>query len=320
MAGAGGKGGIPLPLCDTFTFVVLNKKTLEKFRVVPGKKFRLKDFDPAWRGDGELKELSDKELKASAQKVLETNLQELAKEQAQLYADDRWSVLVVLQALDAAGKDGVVKHVASGLNPQGCDVYTFKSPSSEELDHSYLWRIMRVSPARGKITIFNRSHYEEVLVVKVHPEYLQKQKLPDALVTKKIWEERYEDINNFERHLSRNGTIILKFFLYVSKDEQKKRLLDRLDNPEKNWKFEAQDLNERNFWDDYLRAYEDALSATSTKWAPWYVIPSDNKAVARILVSTILTKAISDLGVNFPVVSKEERLALAEARKRLESE
>ena len=299
---------------------MLNKKTLEKFHVVPGKKFRLKDFDPAWRGDGKLKELSDKELKASAQKVLETNLQELSKEQAQLYADDRWSVLVVLQALDAAGKDGVVKHVTAGLNPQGCDVYSFKSPSSEELDHSYLWRIMRVSPARGKITIFNRSHYEEVLVVKVHPEYLQKQKLPDALVTKKIWEERYEDINNFERHLSRNGTIILKFFLYVSKDEQKKRLLDRLDNPEKNWKFEAQDLNERNFWDDYLRAYEDALSATSTKWAPWYVIPSDNKAVARILVSNILTKAISDLGVNFPVVSKEERLALAEARKRLESE
>ena len=298
---------------------MLNKKTLEKFRVVPGKKFKLKDIDPGWRSD-ELKDLSKEELKASAAKVLVENLQELSEQQAKLYADDRWSVLIVLQAMDAAGKDGMVKHVTSGLNPQGCDVYSFKSPSAEELDHSFLWRIMRVSPARGKITIFNRSHYEEVLVVKVHPEFLQRQKLPDQLVTKKIWDERYEDINNFERHLARNGTLILKFFLYVSKDEQKKRFLERLDEPDKHWKFSLGDLNERQFFSDYMRCYEDALNATSTKWAPWYVIPADNKAVARVLVSNILTKAIDDLKLKFPVVSSETQLGLAEAKKRLESE
>ena len=307
-------------MCDTFSFVVLNKKTLEKFRVTPGKKFRLKDVDPGWRGDGELKELSKEELKASAAKVLTDNLQELSAQQSKLYAHDRWSVLIVLQAMDAAGKDGMVKHVTSGLNPQGCDVYSFKSPSAEELDHSYLWRIMRVSPARGKITIFNRSHYEEVLVVKVHPGYLQKQKLPVELVTKKIWEERYEDINNFEKHLARNGTIILKFFLHVSKEEQKKRFLERLEEPDKHWKFSLQDLNERQFWTDYMCCYEEALTATSTKWAPWYVIPSDNKAVARVLVSNILTKALDDLKLKFPSVSSEEQLGLNEALKRLQSE
>ena len=227
---------------------------------------------------------------------------------------------VAKAAIDAAGKDGMVKHVTSGLNPQGCDVYSFKSPSAEELDNSYLWRIMRVSPARGKITIFNRSHYEEVLVVKVHPEYLKKQKLPDSLVTKKIWEERYEDINNFERHLARNGTLILKIFLHVSKAEQKKRFLERLENPAKHWKFSAQDLNERHYWDDYMRCYEDALRATSTKWAPWYVIPADNKAVARVLVSNILTRAIDELNLEFPSVTKEEKLALDAAHKRLVEE
>jgi len=298
---------------------VLNKKTLDKFLVTPGKKFRLKDIDPDWRSD-ELKELSKEELKASAAKVLEENLQELSEQQNRLYAHDRWSVLVVLQAMDAAGKDGMVKHVTSGLNPQGCDVYSFKSPSAEELDHSYLWRIMRVSPARGKITIFNRSHYEEVLVVKVHPEYLHRQKLPTELVTKKIWDERYEDINSFERHLARNGTIILKFFLYVSKDEQKKRFMERLEEPDKHWKFSLGDLNERQFWNDYMRCYEDALSATSTKWAPWYVIPSDNKAVARVLVSNILTRAMEKLNLKYPEVSKEEKLGLVEALKRLQAE
>ena len=316
-----GRQGRHIPsLCDTFGFVVLNKKILDKFRVAPGRKFKLKSIDPGWRGDKEMRDLSDAELKHSAEKVLEENLQELAGQQAKLYADDRWSVLVVLQAMDAAGKDGMVKHVTSGLNPQGCDVYSFKAPSTEELDHSYLWRIMRVSPARGKITIFNRSHYEEVLVVKVHPEYLKKQKLPAPLVTKKIWEERYEDINNFEKHMARNGTIILKFFLHVSRDEQKKRFLERLEDPEKHWKFSAQDLNERQYWNDYMRAYEEALEATSTKWAPWYVIPADNKAVARVLVSNILTRAMEELNLEFPVVSKEEKLALEEAHKRLVSE
>lgn len=307
-------------LCDTFGFVVLNKKILDKFRVTPGRKFKLKSIDPGWRGDKEMRELSDTELKQSTQKVLLDNLQELAEQQAKLYADDRWSVLVVLQAMDAAGKDGMVKHVTAGLNPQGCDVYSFKAPSAEELDHSYLWRIMRVSPARGKITIFNRSHYEEVLVVKVHPEYLKKQKLPAPLVTKKIWEERYEDINNFEKHMARNGTIILKFFLHVSRDEQKKRFLERLENPDKHWKFSAQDLNERQYWNDYMRAYEEGLEATSTKWAPWYVIPADNKAVARVLVSNILTRAMEELKLEFPSVTKEEKLALEEAHKRLLSE
>jgi PPK2 family polyphosphate:nucleotide phosphotransferase len=297
---------------------VLNQKTIDKFRVAAGKKFRLKKIKPGWLG--ELKDLSDAELKASAEKVLAENLAELSEQQARLYAHDRWSVLVVLQAMDAAGKDGMVKHVTSGLNPQGCDVYSFKTPSAEELDHTYLWRIMRVSPARGKITIFNRSHYEEVLVVKVHPEYLMKQKLPDELVTKNIWEERYEDINMFERHLARNGTVILKFFLHVSKGEQKKRLLERMDNPEKNWKFSVQDLNQRQYWDDYMRAYEDALGATSTAWAPWYVIPADNKQVARVLVSNILAKAIQELKLQYPAMSKEEKLAMAEARKRLMAE
>jgi PPK2 family polyphosphate:nucleotide phosphotransferase len=309
-----------LPLCDTFTLVVLNKKTLEQFLVTPGKKFRLKDIDPGWRGDGELKALSGAELKASAQKVLQDNLQELAAEQAKLYAYDRWSVLVVLQAMDAAGKDGMVKHVTSGLNPQGCQVYSFKTPSAEELDHSYLWRVMRVSPARGMITIFNRSHYEEVLVVKVHPDYLQKQKLPVPLVTKNIWEERYEDINNFERHLARNGTIILKFFLHVSKEEQKKRFMERLEEPDKHWKFSVQDVNERQHWGDYMRSFEQALTATSTKWAPWYVIPADNKAVARVLVSNILTRSMASLKLEFPSVSKEEKLAFAEALTRLKAE
>ncbi|HEU0119775.1 MAG TPA: polyphosphate kinase 2 family protein [Bryobacteraceae bacterium] len=297
-----------------------HKKVLEKFRVRPGKKFRLKDYDPGWRGDGDMKDLSDSALKESAQKILQQNLEELAKQQSKLYADDRWSVLVVLQAMDAAGKDGMVKHVTSGLNPQGCDVYSFKGPSAEELDHSYLWRIMRVSPARGKITIFNRSHYEEALVVKVHPEFLRRQKLPPELVTKKIWEERYEDINNFERHLARNGTVILKFFLYVSKEEQKKRFLERLENPEKHWKFSAQDLNERQYWNDYMRAYEEALEATSTKWAPWYVIPADNKAVARAMVSNILANAIDELKLSYPSVGEEEKIALTEAHKRLMSE
>ena len=304
-------------MCDTFSFVVLNKKTLEKFRVTPGKKFRLKDIDPGWRGDGELKELSKEELKASAAKVLTDNLQELSAQQSKLYAHDRWSVLIVLQAMDAAGKDGMVKHVTSGLNPQGCDVYSFKGPSAEELDHSYLWRIMRVSPARGKITIFNRSHYEEVLVVKVHPAYLQKQKLPVELVTKKIWEERYEDINNFEKHLARNGTIILKFFLHVSKEEQKKRFLERLEEPDKHWKFSLQDLNERQFWTDYMRCYEEALTATSTKWAPWYVIPADHKWAARVLVAAILTHAIKRLKLKMPTVSAEREKELAAMRRRL---
>ena len=299
---------------------MFGNKVLDKFLVDPGKKCKLKNFPTEWDGGDALKGQSDAEVKASAAKLLGDNLDELAGAQAKLYADDRWSVLLVLQAMDAAGKDGMVKHLTAGLNPQGCDVYSFKAPSAEELDHSYLWRIMRVSPARGKITIFNRSHYEEVLVVKVHPEYLKRQKLPEPVVTKKIWEERYDDINNFERHLARNGTLILKFFLHVSKEEQKKRFLERLENPSKNWKFSAQDLNERQYWDDYQRAYEAALNATSTKWAPWYVIPADDKSTARMLASSILTRAIDGLDLEYPKVSREEKLALDESHKRLLAE
>lgn len=299
---------------------MFGNKVLDKFLVEPGKKCKIKNFPTEWDGGDALKGQSDAEVKASAAKLLGENLEELAGAQAKLYADDRWSVLLVLQAMDAAGKDGMVKHLTQGLNPQGCDVYSFKAPSADELDHSYLWRIMRVSPARGKITIFNRSHYEEVLVVKVHPEYLKRQKLPEPVVTKKIWEERYDDINNFERHLARNGTLILKFFLHVSKEEQKKRFLERLENPSKNWKFSAHDLNERQYWDDYQRAYEDALSATSTKWAPWYVIPTDDKSTARMLASSILTRAIDGLDLEYPKVSREEKLALDESHKRLLAE
>lgn len=299
---------------------MFGNKVLDKFLVEPGKKCKIKNFPTEWDGGDALKGQSDAEVKASAAKLLGENLEELAGAQAKLYADDRWSVLLVLQAMDAAGKDGMVKHLTQGLNPQGCDVYSFKAPSADELDHSYLWRIMRVSPARGKITIFNRSHYEEVLVVKVHPEYLKRQKLPEPVVTKKIWEERYDDINNFERHLARNGTLILKFFLHVSKEEQKKRFLERLENPSKNWKFSAHDLNERQYWDDYQRAYEDALSATSTKWAPWYVIPADDKSTARMLASSILTRAIDGLDLEYPKVSREEKLALDESHKRLLAE
>ena len=245
------------------------------------------------------------------------NLELLNEAQGKLYAGDEWSILVVLQAMDAAGKDGLVKHVMSGLNPQGCHAHAFKAPSAEELDHSFLWRCMRVAPARGTITIFNRSHYEEVLVVKVHPELLGKQKLPPQLIHKDIWEERYEDINNFELHLARNGTRIIKIFLHVSKEEQKRRFLERLDKPAKNWKFSLGDLEERKLWDKYQAAYEEMLAATTTKHAPWYVIPADHKFVARAAVAEILTNTILDLAVDYPSVSKETKQAFAAARERL---
>ena len=238
-----------------------------------------------------------------------------------LYADDRYAVLIVLQAMDAAGKDGTIKHVMTGVNPQGCQVFSFKKPSAEELDHNFLWRYMKSLPERGRIGIFNRSYYEDVLVVKVHPELLGRQ-LPREKETfgKKFWEERYEDINAFEQHLVRNGTVILKFFLNVSKDEQKKRFLERLDRPEKNWKFSPSDLAERGYWDDYMAAYEDALTATSTDWAPWYVIPADHKWITRAVVADIVTTAIRELDLKYPEVTDEQRKLLAEARKKLDAE
>lgn len=290
----------------------------QQFRITPGKKVRLKDHDPAWSGDGDVPK---KERKQFAEKYLSEDVSELAAAQELLYSSDSWSVLVIFQAMDAAGKDSTIKHVMSGINPQGCQVYSFKHPSLEELDHNYLWRCMKALPERGRIGIFNRSYYEDVLIVKVHPELVTAQHIPDAAPDrKKFWNARYEDINTFERHLSRNGTRIIKFFLNVSKDEQKKRFLARLDDPQKNWKFSSKDIEERRFWDDYLSAYEDALTETSTKWAPWYVIPADYKWVTRSLVARILANEIRGLGLKQPAVTPEMAADFEEARRRLETE
>ncbi|MEO2089877.1 MAG: polyphosphate kinase 2 family protein [Gemmataceae bacterium] len=300
---------------------MIRKDIVDLFRVPTGKKVRLKDHNPGWKQTEEFEELGKEALKERAKQLLEQNLADLAEAQSLLYADDRYSVLIVLQAMDAAGKDGTIKHVMSGVNPQGCQVFSFKKPSAEDLDHNFLWRYMRCLPERGRIGIFNRSYYEDVPVVKVHPELLGRQ-LPrqKEKVGKKFWEERYEDINAFERHLVRNGTLILKFFLNVSKDEQKRRFLERLDRPEKNWKFSPSDLAERSYWDDYMAAYEDALGTTSTEWAPWYVVPADNKWVTRAVIADIVTTSIRGLDLKYPDVTPEQRKLLAEARKKLEAE
>jgi PPK2 family polyphosphate:nucleotide phosphotransferase len=237
-----------------------------------------------------------------------------------LYAQDRWSLLLIFQAMDAAGKDGTIKHVMSGVNPQGVQVYSFKAPSAEELDHDFLWRSMRCLPERGRIGIFNRSYYEEVLVARVHREVLARQKLAPELVTKRIWQERYEDIHSFERYLTRNGTVIRKFFLHVSKGEQKKRFTARLDEPEKNWKFSANDVIERRYWKDYQRAYEDAIRATATPEAPWYVVPADNKWFTRLVVAAAIVDALAELDLHYPKVTAAQRKALAAARRELEAE
>jgi PPK2 family polyphosphate:nucleotide phosphotransferase len=289
-------------------------------RVAPGKRVRLKDHDTGWAQTEELKELGKQAVKKRAQAILDQNLKELAEAQTLLYADDRYAILIVLQALDAAGKDGAIKHVMSGVNPQGCQVFSFKKPSTEELDHNFLWRCMKALPERGRIGIFNRSYYEDVLIVKVHPELLEAQQLPPGKRNKAFWDERYEDINAFERHLARNGTIVLKFFLNVSKEKQKERFLERLERPDKHWKFSAADVAERASWDQYLEAYEDALSATSTRWAPWYVIPADHKWATRALVADIVTNTIQGLGLRYPEVSDEQRRSLAAARARLLAE
>jgi PPK2 family polyphosphate:nucleotide phosphotransferase len=298
---------------------MLPENIIDVFRLPAGKKVKLKNHDPAWAGTDELKELTKEEIKERAQTILDQSLAGLDEVQTLLYADNRYSILVVLQAMDAAGKDGTIKHVMSGVNPQGCQVFSFKKPSNEELDHNFLWRYMRCLPERGRIGIFNRSYYEDVLVVKVHPELLGPH-LPRKKVGRKLWKHRYEDINAFERHLVRNGTVILKFFLHVSKGEQKKRFLQRLDRPEKNWKFSAADLAERAFWDEYMGVYEDALSATSTDWAPWYVVPADHKWVTRAVVADILCSAIRGLDLKFPEVSEDMRKHLQEAQQRLMDE
>jgi PPK2 family polyphosphate:nucleotide phosphotransferase len=278
---------------------------------------RLQDHDPGWAQTKELTELGKDVVRERAKVLLAQNLAELAEAQELLYADDRYAVLLVFQAMDAAGKDGTIKHVLSGINPQGCQVFSFKKPSAEELDHNFLWRYMRCLPERGRIGIFNRSYYEEVLVVKVHPELLAQQKRPPGKRDKAFWKARYEDINAFERHLVRDGTVILKFFLHISKQEQKRRFLERLERPEKHWKFSLSDLAERAYWEEYREAYEDALSATSTPWAPWYVVPADHKWVTRAVVADILTSTIRSLDLHYPEVTEEQQKVLAEARKQL---
>jgi PPK2 family polyphosphate:nucleotide phosphotransferase len=290
----------------------------KQFRVAPGKKVRLKDFDPAWAGDADLPK---SERKKYAEKFLSEDVSQLAASQELLYASDTWALLVIFQAMDAAGKDSTIKHVMSGVNPQGCQVYSFKHPSAEELDHNFLWRCMKALPERGRIGIFNRSYYEEVLIVKVHPELVVAQHIPKAdPKRRKFWQARYDDINNFERHLVRNGTKIVKFFLNVSKEEQRQRFLARLETPDKLWKFSPKDVDERQFWDDYMVAYEEMLAATSTKWAPWYVVPADYKWVTRALVARILSEEINRLDLKAPVVGSEELAAIEEARRRLEAE
>ncbi len=296
-----------------FTF----KDATRLFQVKPGRKFSLKHHDPGWAGDGEFKDLRKGALKERAVEYLQKNISELAAAQELLYATDVHSVLIVLQAMDAAGKDGTIKHVMSGVNPQGCQVFSFKRPSDEELDHNFLWRYMKALPERGRIGIFNRSYYEEVLVVRVHPEILAQQKLPRGNRGRKFWDARFDDINRFERHLTRNGTLILKFFLHLSKKEQKKRFLNRLDDEDKHWKFSTADLKERDFWNDYQEAFADMLEHTSTKWAPWWVIPADHKFVTRAMVAGITTQSIRRLALKPPVLSAEQRQQLVQARARL---
>jgi PPK2 family polyphosphate:nucleotide phosphotransferase len=298
--------------------IMIKQKYIKLFRVKSGKKIHLKDYVTSWAQSEEFKAFGKEQLKERANEILEQNIADLAEVQQLLYADDRYSLLIVFQAMDAAGKDGTIKHVMSGINPQGCQVFSFKKPSAEDLDHNFLWRYMKSLPERGRIGIFNRSYYEDVLVVKVHPELLQN--LPDGKRGKSFWENRYEDINAFERHLERNGTIVLKFFLHLSKDEQKKRFMERLERPEKNWKFSSSDLPERGHWDDYMEAYQDLINATSTDWAPWYIVPADNKWAMRAIVADVITSTLRDLDLKFPELNKEQLKLLEQARKTLAEE
>jgi len=296
------------------------ERILRQLVVDPGTSAALGDRDPAWTGGPDYEGLSREELKAEARAALARGVEELSEAQELLWASDTFALLVVFQAMDAAGKDSAIEHVMSGVNPQGVQVFSFKQPSSEELDHDFLWRISKVAPERGRIGIFNRSHYEEVVALRVHPEWLESQRLPPATRGPRFWEERYEDINAFERHLDRNGTKIVKFFLHVSKAEQKRRFFARLDEPHKEWKFNAADVAERARWNDYMTAYEDALTATSTPWAPWHVIPADHKWLSQALVAATLVDTIRSLDLHWPTVSEEERAANAAARRELEAE
>lgn len=290
------------------------KKLVDPYVVRDGSGFKLKRYDPADVAGLE------SESREEAAEVLQSGVKRLGELQELLYAQDRWSVLLIFQAMDAAGKDSTIKHVMSGINPQGCQVFSFKTPSTEELDHDFLWRTNRCLPERGRFGIFNRSYYEEVLVVRVHPEFLKNQKVPVELVNEDIWEKRFKDINAFERYLSRNGTLILKFFLYVSKEEQRKRFLKRLDEPEKNWKFSVADAAERDHWKDYMDAYEEMIAGTATKHAPWCVVPADNKWFSRLVVAEVIIDALEQLRLAFPVVEAAKQKELKEARRLLESE
>jgi PPK2 family polyphosphate:nucleotide phosphotransferase len=288
------------------------RKIRDQLVVPPGRKVRLKRHDPAWTGS-----FKDE---SQAKVLLGRSTQQLARQQDILYADDTRAVLLVFQAMDAAGKDGTIRHVMSGVNPQGCQVFSFKAPSAEERDHTYLWRSMKAVPERGRIGIHNRSHYEEVLILRVHKELLDARQLPDPLKSKGIWKRRFREINDFERHLSDNGTLILKFFLHVSKEEQRRRFLTRIDEEDKNWKFSVGDVQERARWDDYMDAYEDMLSHTSTASAPWFIVPADHKWFTRLAVSSIIAESLKGLGLRYPEVTAEKKAELQEVRRLLLAE
>ena len=282
-------------------------KYVAPFRITTGKGFRLKDFDPRDTRGLQLD-------KSEATELLKRGVEWLAQEQDLLYAQNRWSLLLIFQAMDAAGKDSTIKHVMSGLNPQGCQVFSFKQPSEQELDQDFLWRHVKCLPQRGRIGIFNRSYYEEVLIVRVHPELLRAQRLPAPCVSKHIWDERLSDIEHFEKYLSRQGTVVLKFFLHVSREEQKKRFLDRLDKAQKRWKFSLSDVRERGYWSDYLRAYEEAIAATASKRAPWFVVPADNKWFTRLVVAAAIVEAVEELHLTYPRVSPQQMKELRAMR------
>jgi PPK2 family polyphosphate:nucleotide phosphotransferase len=296
----------------TKEIIEIARRLAKPFRVNKGKHFRLKDVDPT-----DTLEFSKDADKSRAKEALATGISALTELQDKLYAQDKWALLLIFQAMDAAGKDGAIKHVMSGVNPQGCQVFSFKSPSSEDLDHDYLWRCMKSLPNRGHIGIFNRSYYEEVLAVRVHPEFLAKQRLPSKLVGKEIWSERFEDIRNFEQYLGRNAVVVRKFFLHVSKKEQKRRFLERIDDPSKNWKFSPNDAAEREFWDDYMSAYEEMIRGTATKHAPWYVVPADNKWFTRVVVASAVIEALADLDLAYPKVDEGKLKELAMAKNKL---
>jgi PPK2 family polyphosphate:nucleotide phosphotransferase len=283
------------------------------YRITNGVRFRLKDWDPA-----DTMGLQSED-KPRAKEALQNGVLALAELQDMLYAQDKWAVLVIFQAVDAAGKDGAIKHVMSGINPQGCQVFSFKAPSAEELDHDYLWRYMKCLPNRGHIGIFNRSYYEEVLVVRVHPAILEKQKIPPSLLNKRVWEERFQDICSFERYLSRNGVVVVKFFLNLSKEEQKRRFLERADKPEKNWKFSSSDMAEREFWNDYQKAFEELIRNTASKESPWYIVPADTKWFSRVVVAAGIIDTLSNLGLAYPSVDNTKLAEIAKARKALVS-